>query len=82
MEEITLLNILDRLDWLIVRNRSYEDKKLVKQEIENLKSITEKNCKRFKLNKTYCRVCTNLNCNNNQKNVTKKDVKNGRIKNA
>lgn len=82
MEEITLLNILDRLDWLIVRNRSYEAKKLVKQEIENLKSITEKNCKRFKLNKTYCRVCTNLNCNNNQKNVTKKDVKNGRIKNA
>lgn len=77
-----MLNILDKLNWLIARNRLYEAKKLVKQEIGNLKSITEKNCKRFKLNKTYCRVCTNLNCNNNQKNVTKKDVGNGRIKNA
>ena len=74
VEEMTLLNILHRLNWLIVRNRSYEAKRLVKQEIENLKSITEKNCKRFKLNKAYCRVCKNLNCNNNQNNATKKDV--------
>ena len=69
-----MLNILDRLALLIVRNRLYEPKRLVKQEIENLKLITEKNCKRFKLNKTYYRVCKNLNCNNNQNNVTKKDV--------
>ena len=74
VEEITFLNILDKLNWLIVRNRSYEAKRLVKQEIENLKSITEENCKRFKLNKTYCRLCKNLNCNNNQNNATKKEV--------
>ena len=36
-------NILDKLNWLIARNRLYEAKKLVKQEIGNLKSITEKN---------------------------------------
>lgn len=71
MEEITMLNILDRLEWLVVRNRSYEAKRLVKQEIENIKGITEKNCKRYKLNKTYCLVCSNLNCSNN-KNKTKK----------
>lgn len=69
-----MLNILDRLHWLIVRNRSFEAKRLVKQEIENLKGITEKNCKSYKINKTYCRVCMNLNCNNNQNNATKKEV--------
>lgn len=69
-----MLNILDKLNWLIVRNRSFEAKKLVKREIENLKGITEKNCKSFKINKTYCKVCKNLNCNNNQYNSTKKEV--------
>lgn len=61
-----MLNILNKLDWLIVRNRSYEAKRLVKQEIENVKEITEKNCRRYKLNKTYCSVCSNFNCNYNQ----------------
>lgn len=75
MEETTMLNILDRLDWLIVRNRSYEAKRLVKQEIENVKEITEKNCRRYKLNKTYCQVCSNLNCNYNQNKT--RNVKNG-----
>lgn len=37
-----MLNILDKLNCLIVRNRSLEAKKLVKQEIDNLKSITER----------------------------------------
>lgn len=74
VEEITMLNIIDKLNWLIVRNRSYEAKKLVKQEIENLKEITEKNCKSFKINKTYCKVCKNSNCNINQNNATKKEV--------
>ena len=70
-----MLNILDRLDWLIVRNRSYEAKRLVKQEIENIKEITEKNCRRYKLKKTYCQVCSNLNCNYNQNKT--RNVKNG-----
>ena len=69
-----MLNILDKLNWLIVRNRSVAAKILVKREIENLKGITEKNCKSFKINKTYCKVCKNLNCNNNQYNSTKKEV--------
>lgn len=69
-----MLNILYRLNWLIVRNRSLEAKRLVKQELNNLKEITEKNCKRLKLNKTYYRVCSNLNCNYNQNNATKKDI--------
>ena len=71
-----MLNILNRLEWLVVRNRSYEAKRLVKQEIENLKEITEKNCKRYKLNKTYCLICSNLNCNNNKNKISnmKKEV--------
>ena len=37
MQKIIMLNILNRLEWLVVRNRSYEAKRLVKQEIENIK---------------------------------------------
>lgn len=66
MQKIIMLNILDRLEWLVVRNRSYEAKRLVKQEIENIKGITEKKCKKSKINKNYCLICSNLNCNNNK----------------
>lgn len=65
-----MLSILNRLEWLVLRNRSYEAKRLVKQEIENVKEITEKNCKRYKLNKTYCLICSNLNCNNNKNKIS------------
>lgn len=53
MQKIIMLDIFNKLEWLIIRNRSYEVKRLVKQEIENIKGITEKKCKRYKLNNTY-----------------------------
>ena len=60
-----MLNLLDKFEWLLVRNRSFEAKRLVKQELENIKGITEQNCKKIKLRKDYCVMCKNYNCNKN-----------------
>lgn len=68
MEEKAMLNILNRIQWLIIRNRFVEGRRLVKREIENLKGITEQNCKLHEYNKDNCSTCKNLNCNlNNNK---------------
>ena len=53
-EDTYTLNILDRFNWLIERNRTFEAKRVVIQEKNNLLGITEQ-------------VCKNLNCNLNEK---------------
>lgn len=58
--------LLERFEWLIVRNRFVEARRLVEQEIDNANGVTVEKCKRFKVNKGYCRVCTNYNCSNNE----------------
>ena len=60
--------ILDRLYWLIERNRYVEARRLVDQELDNANGVTVEKCKRFKLNKTYCNTCKNYNCSNNSNN--------------
>lgn len=72
MKETVILNILYKLKWLIIRNRTFEMKRLIKQESNNLKGITEKNCKLLKIRKDYCVVCKNLNCNRKQNGVIQK----------
>ena len=61
-----IIQLLDRFNWLIVRNRFIEARRLVEQELDNANGVTVQKCKRFKLNKTYCRICTNYNCSNNE----------------
>lgn len=61
-----MLEILDKIEWLIVRNRFIEARRIVKQELENLNGITEQKCKRLKINQVYCRICRNRNCNLNK----------------
>lgn len=61
-----MLEILDKIEWLIVRNRFIEARRIVKQELENLNGITEQKCKRLKINQGYCRICRNRNCNLNE----------------
>ena len=61
------LNLLERFNWLIARNRTYETKRVVEQEKNNLLGITEQICKLRPINKGYCKVCKNLNCNLNEK---------------
>lgn len=41
MKEKVMLNTLDKLEWLVVRNRTFEAKKVLKIELENIKGITE-----------------------------------------
>ena len=62
MEEQTMLRILDKVMWYANRNRLYEAKKYIKQELENVQGITEVKCKRRKINKLYCNTCKNCNC--------------------
>lgn len=66
MEEKVMLTILDKIIWLIDRNRFVEARRIVKQELDNLKGITEKNCKLLKLRKDFCNHCRNYNCNLNK----------------
>ena len=47
MKETVMLNILDKLEWLIVRNRTFEAKKVLKIELENISKNTEKMTKRL-----------------------------------
>ena len=66
MEDTTMLELLDTIEWLVVGNRIVEAKSLVKQELDNLKDITQNKCKLLKVNKGYCRVCKNINCKLNE----------------
>ena len=66
MEDTTMLELLDTIEWLVVGNRIVEAKRLVKQELDNLKDITQNKCKLLKVNKGYCRVCKNINCKLNE----------------
>ena len=66
MEENIMFKLLDKFEWLLVRNRSFEAKRLIKQELENIKNITEQKCKKIKLRKDYCLICKNYNCKKNK----------------
>lgn len=57
---------LDRMIWLLARNRSFEMKRWLKQELENTKGFTEQICKRRKIKDEYCKRCKNYNCNLNK----------------
>lgn len=68
MKETVMLNILDKLEWLIVRNRTFEAKKVLRIELDNLKGITQKNCSntRYYFYDWTCRYCLNMNCESNK----------------
>ena len=67
MEEIKMLEILNRIKVCIKRDSLMIAKDLVRLEINNLKGITEKNCKNTKYYYDNCKFCSNLNCNANNK---------------
>lgn len=65
-DDSNIIQILDRFNWYIERNRFIEARRLVDQEIDNANGVTVQKCQRFKINEGYCRVCTNYNCGNNE----------------
>ena len=64
-----MLSLLVRIENLVDKNRFVEAIRLTEREIENLKGITEQKCKRYKINKGYCKICTNANCNLNSNTI-------------
>lgn len=68
MKETVMLNILDKLEWLIVRNRTFEAKKVLRIELDNLKGITQKNCSnaRYYFYDWAYKYCQNVNCESNK----------------
>lgn len=68
MKETVMLNILDKLEWLIVRNRTFEAKKVLRIELDNLKGITQKNCSNtiYYFYDWACKYCQNVNCESNK----------------
>ena len=70
-EDTYTLNLLGRFNWLIERNRTFEAKRVVEQEKNNLLGITEQICKLRPMNNGYCRVCKNINCNLNENKENK-----------
>lgn len=65
-DDSVMIQLLDRFNWYIERNRFIEARRLVIQELDNANGVTVQNCKRLKVNKGYCRVCTNYNCSKNE----------------
>lgn len=59
-----MLEILKRVQICLERNSLDIAMDYVRLEIDNLKGITEKNCKssKYYCNDWYCRECRNLNC--------------------
>lgn len=68
MEDVKMLEILSKIKNCIERDSLMVAKDLVKLEINNLKGITEKNCKNTMYYYNNCEFCSNLNCNANQRN--------------
>ena len=68
MEEYKMIFLLYRLETQCNRNGLFVAKKIIKQELENLKGITEQKCKKIKVRKDYCIYCKNYNCSLNKNN--------------
>ena len=66
MEELKMLELLDRIKVCVERGSLDIARDLIQLEIENLKWITEQSCKNTKYyyNDWYCQYCSNFNCNN------------------
>lgn len=65
MDEQRMIQILDKFILYANRNRLIEAKRVAQQELNNLNGITELKCKSRKINKNWCKICKNRNCNLN-----------------
>lgn len=68
MEEIKLLEIINRTKNFLKNNDLFEAREYIQVEINNLKGITQENCKNTKYHfyDSYCKYCTNFNCESNK----------------
>lgn len=66
MKNEIVLNILNRIKDCLLEDEWAMAKEYAELEIQNLKGITEQECKQYKsCYDWYCKECKNLNCNKN-----------------
>ena len=72
MENKQFLEILYRIKACLSKEDWYIAREYTKLEINNLKGITEKNCKssKYYCNSWYCKECKNLNCSGNMNELS------------
>lgn len=70
MEELKMLELLNRIKICIERDSLDIAKDLIELEIENLKGITEQRCKNTKYYyyDWNCKYCENFNCSSSNNN--------------
>lgn len=68
MEKEQIIDILQMIKSCLNNDLLFEAKELIKIEINNLKGITEQNCKNTKyyFYDWYCKYCSNVNCGSNK----------------
>ena len=70
MEETTFLEILKGIENCLERYSIDIANDLINLELDNLKGITEHKCQNTKYYfGSYCKYCSNLNCNSNKNKV-------------
>ena len=67
-----MIEILRRIKICLERDSLDIAREYTKLEINNLKGITEKNCKssKYYCNSWYCKECKNLNCTGNMNELS------------
>ena len=72
MQNEKMLEILKRVQICLERNSLYEAREYIKLEIDNLKGVTEKNCKssKYYCDGWYCNQCMNFNCSGNMNELS------------
>lgn len=72
MEELKMIELLNRIKICIEQGSLDIAKDLIELEIENLKRFTEQKCKNTKYYyyDWACQYCSNLNCNQNKKVIS------------
>ena len=68
MEQTTLLEIICRIKNLLEQDHIFEAREYTQLEINNLKGITQENCKNtmYAFYPMYCDSCRNINCEDNK----------------
>lgn len=68
MEEIKLLEIINRTKNFLENNDLYGAKEYIQIEINNLTDVTQEHCKNtiYHFYDSYCKYCTNINCGSNK----------------
>lgn len=67
-----MLEILKRIKNCLEHKALYEAREYTRLEIDNLKGITEKNCKssKYYCDSWYCKECKNFNCTGNMNELS------------